>query len=63
MKKAINIVLAALMVLAVSVQAQKSVKIGNQVWMKENLNDASNPNSAHFRASMSNFYYKSLNLA
>jgi len=41
MKKAINIGLAALMVLAVSAQAQKSVKIGNQFWMVENLNDAS----------------------
>jgi len=41
MKKTINIGLVALMLFAVSVQAQKSVKIGNQIWMKENLNDAS----------------------
>jgi len=41
MKKAINIGLVALMLFAVSAQAQKSVKIGNQVWMSENLNDAS----------------------
>jgi len=41
MKKAINIGLVVLMLFAVSAQAQKSVKIGNQIWMSENLNDAS----------------------
>jgi len=50
-KKAINIVLAALMVLAIGAcagkksqmgsTAEKTVKIGNQIWMTENLNDAS----------------------
>ncbi|MCL2261405.1 MAG: fibrobacter succinogenes major paralogous domain-containing protein [Fibromonadales bacterium] len=56
MKKAINIVLAALMMFAIGACAgkksqvgstadksatEKTVKIGNQIWMSENLNDAS----------------------
>jgi len=55
-KKAINIVLAALMMFAIGACAgkksqvgstadksatEKTVKIGNQIWMSENLNDAS----------------------
>jgi len=52
MKKIINIVLAALMVFAIgaceekksqvgSASTEKNVKIGNQIWMAKNLNDAS----------------------
>ena len=42
MKKAINIVLAALIVLAIGAcGGEKTVTIGNQVWMAKNLNDAS----------------------
>jgi len=41
-KKAINIVLAALMVFAIGAcGGEKTVTIGNQVWMVKNLNDAS----------------------
>jgi len=42
MKKTINIGLAALMVFAIGAcGGEKTVKIGNQVWMAKNLNDAS----------------------
>ena len=42
MKKAINIVLAALMVFAIGAcGGEKTVTIGNQVWKAKNLNDAS----------------------